>query len=1295
MKTLCWNCRGMGQPRTVRSLADMVRYYKPQVVGLIETKSEFGRLEVLRRRLGFDCGFGVDSMGRSGGLAIWWKEELSLTLRSYSSHHIDCELEVGERVRLTIFYGNPATHRRRETWDLLRCLSRDNNLPWVVLGDFNEVLFSWEAKGRRMRREWQMRNFRETIEACGLVDLGYKGLPYTFSNRRPGLLETKARLDRAFSNVQWKTMFDRYEVSHLITASSDHLPLLVDFRKKINCARYNLFRFEPMWLRHDEFRGFLEQCWGRRDRDYQDLSLKLKGCGRELATWNRVVFGKVQKRIADLKDQIELQKSRFRTDEVIERETKLQRELDEWLAREELLWRQRSRVEWLREGDSNTKFFHSRASQRRRKNTVEKIRGNNNEWITDETEICEEAVAHFLNIFKPTYHGGIQEWQNSLDLIEGSISSGSADFLSSSFSRMEVQNAMFQIGSTKAPGPDGFSALFFQENWDLVKDDVIQYVLRFLNEGVDFNRETNETLITLIPKTRSPTTFDDFRPISLCNVVMKVITKTLANRLKSVLQECISPCQSAFVPGRLITDNVLIAHELMNFMNSRTNNKAGFCCIKIDMSKAYDRMEWSFLEEMQRRMNFPSPWIDKVMSCVRSVTYRIRVNGVVSENFSPERGIRQGDPLSPYLFVLCMEWLARRLERALQLGDIQGIQVSRSAPPVSHLMFADDCILFVKADVDNIMRLKSILKEFEEISGQRINYCKSEFFVGCNVCPELARCIGSILGMKKVNRIEKYLGLPVCINGRNSSMWNYLEDRMWKRVSGWKEKLLSMAGKETLIKSVVQALPVYALSCFRLPKKITDRWNSIVSSFWWNNAKEGRFIAWLDKRKLQQTKEEGGLGMKNFQFLNWALIMKQAWRIFSKPELLISKIYKARYSSSTEMLDARLGFRPSWAWRSVHWGLSKLKNWLTDAGEPSAAHNFLRSDGEFSTKAAYSLLLLEESRKEADVYGEPSDKSTLKQFWKQLWRVKAQNKAKIFMWKLFHNAVPTTANLLRRGCRVDSHCVVCGHRVEDGVHVFLNCWWAKELWKRLLPSSEFINLSFSSLADWIWFCIGALNGEELSKLFCGSRWIWWNRNRLFHNKGGVDLRVAVSKIRSTTAEFHRAGFRFVCSKHEPGDIWCPPEADCFKISCDGAWDSRSKVAGIGIECRDSEGIVVFVEAAPLSVQGNSIDVEGMALKRGMELVAEKKLNKVIFVSDNAEVIQMLLSNSCPDRRGLWLQGCVDLLESNIHWKVEHSLREANRVADCLARKAKDCNWVWNSSCAIPFVLSSVLQGGND
>ncbi|KAL9672157.1 hypothetical protein QQ045_028405 [Rhodiola kirilowii] len=406
---------------------------------------------------------------------------------------------------------------------------------------------------------------------------------------------------------------------------------------------------------------------------------------------------------------------------------------------------------------------------------------------------------------------------------------------------------------------------------------------------------------------------------------MKIITKVLANRLKVVLQDYISVSQSAFVPGHLISDNILIAHELVNYMNTRSNGDVGYCCIKLDMSKAYDRMKWDFLEKMQLKMGFPEAWVRKVMHCVRMVSYRIRVNDMISDQFCPQRGIRQGDPLSPYLFVLCTEWLARSLERNQQTGSIQGIKISRSAPLISHLLFADDCILFTRADVDNILKLKRVLCTYELISGQQINFQKSELCVGNNVGKDMARCLGSILGVRVVQKIDKYLGLPICLKGKKTELLNFIEDRMCKKVNGWKGKLLSVAGKEILIKSVVQAIPIYAMSCYKMPKGVFDRWDRIISSYWWNDAKIGKFITWLNKNKMQLCKEDGGLGLKNFHLVNMALLIKQAWRIHNNPELMLSKLYKARYFCNSEIFQADIETRPSWAWRSIFEGIQILK----------------------------------------------------------------------------------------------------------------------------------------------------------------------------------------------------------------------------------------------------------------------------------------------------------------------------------------------------------------------------------
>ncbi|KAF7134648.1 hypothetical protein RHSIM_Rhsim08G0108800 [Rhododendron simsii] len=250
------------------------------------------------------------------------------------------------------------------------------------------------------------------------------------------------------------------------------------------------------------------------------------------------------------------------------------------------------------------------------------------------------------------------------------LSSDQVQALEAPFVEAEVYEAVFQMGSMKAPGPDGFVAGFYQKNWDCVGDDVTQMVLAFLHSG----------------------------PISLCNVLYKVIARVLVNRLRPVLKSLISIFQNAFVPSRLITDNILLAHETIEFIPKKRKGRSCFA-LKLDMSKVYDRVKWSAVLDVLSSLGFSPKWINLVSQRLSTVSFSVLVNGIPSEFFSPRCGLRQGDPLSPYLFILVSQVLSANLSIFASQSVCRGVAISRHSPPVSHLFFADDSFFFLNFDL--------------------------------------------------------------------------------------------------------------------------------------------------------------------------------------------------------------------------------------------------------------------------------------------------------------------------------------------------------------------------------------------------------------------------------------------------------------------------------------------------------------------------------------------------------------------------------------------------------------------
>lgn len=255
--------------------------------------------------------------------------------------------------------------------------------------------------------------------------------------------------------------------------------------------------------------------------------------------------------------------------------------------------------------------------------------------------------------------------------------------------------------------------------------------------------------------------------------------------------------------------------------------------IKLDMSKAYDRVEWNYLEAIMRRMGFDNQWIQLIMQCVTTVSYRVLVNGVLYGPITPTRGIRQGDPLSPYLFLLCAEGLMSLMQRAEQNGSITSIPITTQGTKVSHLMFADDCLLFCRATFQEWSNIMQLIQRYEQASGQKINSSKTAIYFSRNTRAEFKELVCSSLDITLSTGYEKYLGLPSLIGRSKKKSFAFVLSSVRNRVDGWKEKLLSQTGRGVLIKAVLQAVPTYCMGVFLLPKSLCQQLNQLMNRFWW------------------------------------------------------------------------------------------------------------------------------------------------------------------------------------------------------------------------------------------------------------------------------------------------------------------------------------------------------------------------------------------------------------------------------------------------------------------------------
>ncbi|KAH9786019.1 reverse transcriptase domain-containing protein [Citrus sinensis] len=1140
--------------------------------------------------------------------------------------------------------------------------------------DFELGLVVVENKRRRSKLEleenppnWKLRGFREAVADAGLVDLGMAGYPFTWERSRSAEEWVEERLDRALANTAWCNLFPQAKVWSLEATCSDHLPIFVDQNPSGFIHRHTRFRFENVWLRESDCEAVVQRSWSSSAGF--PIQHKLAVCGGDLWIWGGKLFRDFCKRIVDCKQQMAILRGR-RDQEGLEAFT-------------EGMWYSRpSEIDAL-----IVEYFQT--------------------LFSSESCICEPVLA----------------------CVEASITALHNQLLLEPFTTLDVKEALFSMHPDKSPGPDGMNPAFYQKFWHVVGKDVTEACLSYITNRA-FPEKFNDTLIVLIPKHTQPEQLTDMRPIALCNVLYKIVAKMLANRMKLVLGEVISDSQSAFVPGRAITDNILISTEIIHYLKRKKQGKARTAALKIDMSKAYNRVEWSFLKLMMLRMGFDEGWVELVMMCVSTVRYKVLRNGVEVGPIVPSRGLRQGDPLSPYLFIICAEGLSSLIRNRERAGLIHGVKVARRAPAVSHLFFADDCFLFFKAQHNEARIMKSILAVYGAASGQKVNLNKSSISFSANMGEESIRQVCGILEVPATNNHGTYLGLPSQIGKKKSVVFNFIKEKVWQQLQGWSQKFLSRAGKEIMLKTVAQAGPNYAMNIYLLPLDLCNDLEIMMNSYWWGSTRTGgKGIHWLRWDKMCKSKSVGGIGFKRIHDFNIAMLGKQCWRLMTNPLSLVARILKARYYPKVSLVNASVGFNPSYTWRSImaakdvvvngsriRIGNGQQVQLSKDPWLPDANNGFITSelDESLATATVDSLMVPGQRRWDydliADVFNsrdaalilqvplsvrqdddcwywlaDPKGQFTVRscynllnseanvtssRVWKRLWGLEVPGKVKHFFWCALMNVLPTVDNLRPRKVEVSPICPICNAENESVLHCLVECLFAQSCW---VLSSIGTFGSCSSLFDWFEqvFTRCCKDDCNLAVMLCWR--LWFNRNDKVWNNHGSQAQSLVNAAGHCLFQWQEAKRRTFTIAEDillgHGSVcWGKPPVGWLKCNVDaGVSRSQGRVSFGGV-IRDSGGDFIAAKCQSFPGSFHPREAEALAVREALSWIKLMQLSKIIIETDCLNVYSALLSPSTSSNGfGLLIADCRAIAQVIGEVRFSFVRRSANAAAHSVAR----------------------------
>ncbi|WMV24639.1 hypothetical protein MTR67_018024 [Solanum verrucosum] len=1204
-------------------------------IALMEPFQDPSEIDQYKRKLGFDNA-GVNCSRKNW---YFWRAEWEGNIILDTVQQVTIKFRINNRhYIISVVYARCNTMERLELWDELEGIVNRELFPWVIGGDFNVILNEEEKLGGLPFTQNEAIDFASFISSCALTEVQTIGSKYTWWNGRIEVECIFKRLDRILVNQDFLEEFPSSEVHHLIRQGSDHAPLHL-ICKSAEEIMVKPFRFLNFWRKHKNFKKIVAENWivEFAGNPFIEFHAKMKKVKKALTGWSKEAFGNIFQQIATMedvikvkKDQLEIQPSASNRADL----NKVETELKKFLRLEEEFWRQKAGMKWFTEGDMNTKFFHSYVKGRRKRLHIAEIVTEHGITLTSNDQIGQAALEFFGEQFQENDY--VDDYA-MLDHIPRCITNEENDAMCSLPTNEEVKKVVFKLKGSSACGPDGFTGHFYQDCWEIIGEDSTKMVKAFFC-GQELTRFITHTNLVLLPKKETVKHFSDLRPISLSTFMNKILSRLIHERMVMVLPKLISPTQSGFVRGRSITENVLLAQEIIRDINRRAKNVN--VVVKLDMAKAYDRVSWIFLTK--------------------------------------------GDPLSPTLFIIAAEVLARALNSLHKDDNFKGYGMPKWSPEINHLSYADDTILFCSGDRVSVIKMMKILKDYEAISGQMINKSKSFFYLHDKTPLIVAIRMRRLTGIRQGNFPFIYLGFPVFYGRNNSCYYEELIRKIAKRIFAWHNRFLSFGGKQILVNSVLQSLPIYMLSAMNPPKRVMEQIHQIFAKFFWGKSGGVKGKHWVAWRELCFPKEEGGIGFRSLHDINKALFAKLWWNFTVSTNSLWAGYLWNKYCKKLHPIMVN-STGASHIWRKMVTIREKVEHdiwWQIKAGNSSFwFDNWTRKGAlyytegnmaqdekievkDFTTNGVWNEHKLKEVISEEmvlhitkNIRPPISEAITDKAWWTQSMKgeftvksafhnlrgKKAENewsnymwvnglpyKISFFLWRVWGKRIATDDNLKRMRMQVVSKCYCCERgEMETMSHLLLTATIAQKLWKQ-----------FSS-------CVGInINGLTLKQLI----YRWWELK--MSNKLDQILKAIPAIIM----------WELWKRRNAPRDGW---------ITCntDGASKGNPGQSTYGFCLRDSKGDLIYAEAQNLGITTN-MEAEAKALWEALQYCIRSQLNNIQLETDSLVLKNMIYRNwRIPWELAEIMDDIHDML-GKITVNVQHIFREkATQLADFIANSA--------------------------